>query len=215
MDLAKCRYVVVEGPIGAGKTSLARELAHALHADPLLEQPEDNPFLARFYEDRARFALPTQLTFLFQRVDQLRALAQLDLLRRPTVADFLFDKDPLFARLNLTDDEYALYEKIYLHLKPQVPAPDLVVYLQAPVTVLVERVHRRGMDYERSVEEEYLARVADTYTRFFYGYDGAPLLIVNSERLNFVDNPAHFTLLVERIVGMRGRREFFNLGQSA
>ncbi|HVJ73409.1 MAG TPA: deoxynucleoside kinase [Casimicrobiaceae bacterium] len=215
MDLAKCRYVVVEGPIGAGKTSLARELAHALHADPLLEQPEDNPFLARFYEDRARFALPTQLTFLFQRVDQLRALAQLDLFRRPTVADFLFDKDPLFARLNLTDDEYALYEKIYLHLKPQVPAPDLVVYLQAPVTVLVERVHRRGMDYERSVEEEYLARVADTYTRFFYGYEGAPLLIVNSERLNFVDNPAHFTLLVERIVGMRGRREFFNLGQSA
>lgn len=215
MDLAKCRYVVVEGPIGAGKTSLARELAHALHADPLLEQPEDNPFLARFYEDRARFALPTQLTFLFQRVDQLRALAQLDLFRRPTVADFLFDKDPLFARLNLTDDEYALYEKIYLHLKPQVPAPDLVVYLQAPVTVLVERVHRRGMDYERSVEEEYLARVADTYTRFFYGYDGAPLLIVNSERLNFVDNPAHFALLVERIVGMRGRREFFNLGQSA
>jgi len=215
MDLSKCRYIVVEGPIGAGKTSLARELAGVLHADPLFEQPEDNPFLARFYEDRARFALPTQLTFLFQRVDQLRSLAQLDLFRRPTVADFLFDKDPLFARLNLTDDEYALYEKIYSHLKPQVPVPDLVVYLQAPVPVLVERVQRRGTDYERTVEESYLARVADTYTRFFYQYDGAPLMIVNSERLNFVDNPGHFALLVERIASMRGRREFFNLGQSA
>jgi deoxyguanosine kinase len=212
MDLAKCRYVVVEGPIGAGKTSLARELAHVMHADPLLEQPEDNPFLARFYEDRARFALPTQLTFLFQRVDQLRALAQLDMFRRPTVADFLFDKDPLFARLNLTDDEYALYEKIYLHLKPQVPVPDLVVYLQAPVQVLVERVHRRGIDFERKISASYLTRLADAYSRFFYGYDGAPLLIVNSERLNFVDNPSHFALLCERIAGMRGRREFFNLG---
>ena len=212
MDLAKLRYVVVEGPIGAGKTSLARELAQAMHADPLLEQPEDNPFLARFYEDRARFALPTQLTFLFQRVDQLRSLAQLDLFRRPTVADFLFDKDPLFARLNLTDDEYALYEKIYRHLAPQVAAPDLVIYLQAPVQVLAERVQRRGVDYERTVEDAYLARVADTYTRFFYGYEAAPLLIVNSERLNFVDNPQHFALLLERIGAMRGRREFFNLG---
>jgi len=215
MDLSKCRYIVVEGPIGAGKTSLARELSGVLHADPLFEQPEDNPFLARFYEDRARFALPTQLTFLFQRVDQLRSLAQLDLFRRPTVADFLFDKDPLFARLNLTDDEYALYEKIYSHLKPQVPVPDLVIYLQAPVPVLVDRVQRRGSDYERTIEESYLARVADTYTRFFYRYDGAPLMIVNSERLNFVDDPGHFALLLERVASMRGRREFFNLGQSA
>ena len=214
MDLSKCRYIVVEGPIGAGKTSLARELAGVLHADPLFEQPEDNPFLARFYEDRARFALPAQLTFLFQRVDQLRSLAQLDLFRRPTVADFLFDKDPLFARLNLSDDEYALYEKIHAHLKPQVPLPDLVIYLQAPVPVLVERVQRRGTDYERPVEEAYLARVADAYTRFFYQYEGAPLLIVNSERLNFVDNPGHLALLLERIASMRGRREFFNLGQS-
>ena len=214
MDLSKCRYIVVEGPIGAGKTSLARELAGVLHADPLFEQPEDNPFLARFYEDRARFALPTQLTFLFQRVDQLRSLAQLDLFRRPTVADFLFDKDPLFARLNLSDDEYALYEKIHAHLKPQVPLPDLVIYLQAPVPVLVERVQRRGTDYERPVEEAYLARVADAYTRFFYQYEGAPLLIVNSERLNFVDNPGHLALLLERVASMRGRREFFNLGQS-
>jgi deoxyguanosine kinase len=215
MDLEKSRYVVVEGPIGAGKTSLARALAQHLHADALLELPEDNPFLARFYDDMARYALPAQLNFLFQRVDQLRALAQLDMFARPTVADFLFDKDPLFARLTLSDDEYALYEKIYSHLKPQVPVPDLVVYLQAPVATLVDRVHRRGIEFERQMPASYLARLADAYARFFYQYEEAPLLIVNSERLNFVDNPDHFRLLVSRIVGMRGSREFFNLGQSA
>jgi deoxyadenosine/deoxycytidine kinase len=211
MDLARLRYVVVEGPIGAGKTSLARELAHALRADPLLEQPEDNPFLARFYEDRARFALPTQLTFLFQRVDQLRALAQLDLFRRPTVADFLFDKDPLFARLNLSDDEFALYEKIYIHLKPQALAPDLVIYLQGKTETLVERVAKRGSAIEQGISETYLARLADAYSRYFYRYDEAPLLIVNSDQLNFVENPDHLKLLLEHIGAMRGRREFFNV----
>jgi deoxyadenosine/deoxycytidine kinase len=215
MDLEKCRYVVVEGPIGAGKTSLARALAQHLGADALLELPEDNPFLARFYEDMARYALPAQLNFLFQRVDQLRSLAQLDLFARPTVADFLFDKDSLFARLTLSDDEFVLYDKIHAHLKPQVAVPDLVLYLQAPVGTLVDRVHRRGVEFERRMPETYLARLADAYARFFYRYDDAPLLIVNSERLNFVDNPEHFSLLLSRIAGMRGSREFFNLGQSA
>jgi deoxyadenosine/deoxycytidine kinase len=214
MDLASCHYIVVEGPIGAGKTSLARELALHLRADELLEQPEDNPFLARFYDDMARFALPVQLNFLFQRVDQLRGLAQLDMFRRQTVSDFLLDKDPLFARLNLTDDEYALYDKVYGHLKPQTPTPDLVIYLQAPVATLIDRVHRRGVEFERTIAAEYLARLADAYTRFFYQYDAAPLMIVNSERLNFVDNPEHFALLLERVSAMRGQREFFNLGQS-
>ena len=214
MDLERCCYIVVEGPIGAGKTSLARELADHLSAELLLEQPEDNPFLARFYEDMPRFALPTQLTFLFQRADQLRELAQLDMFRRPTVSDFLLDKDPLFARLNLRDEEYALYEKVYKHLKPQTATPDLVIYLQAPVDTLVDRVRIRGVDFEQRITDEYLARLADAYARFFYRYDEAPLLIINSERLNFVDNPAHMKMLLARIAGMRSRREFFNLGDS-
>ena len=213
MDLAACRYLVIEGPIGAGKTSLARELATRLSADELLEQPDDNPFLARFYDDMPRFALPTQLTFLFQRVDQLRGLAQLDMFRRPTVGDFLLDKDPLFARINLSDEEYRLYDKVYAHLKPQTPTPDLVIYLQAPVDTLVERVHRRGVAFEQSIPAEYLARLADAYTRYFYQYAEAPLLIVNSERLNFVDQREHVDLLLERIGHMRGQREFFNLGR--
>ena len=213
MDLERCRYIVVEGPIGAGKTSLARQLAEHLDGEMLLEQPEDNPFLSRFYDDMARFALPTQLTFLFQRADQLRELAQIDMFRQPTVSDFLLDKDPLFARINLTDDEYALYEKVYKHLKPQTAVPDLVIYLQAPVDTLVARVRMRGIPFEQAVPDEYLARIADAYSRFFYQYDEAPLLIINSERLNFVDNPAHMKMLLARVAGMRSRREFFNLGQ--
>jgi len=214
MDLSHCRYIVVEGPIGAGKTSLARQLAEHIDGDMLLEQPEDNPFLPRFYDDMSRFALPTQLTFLFQRADQLRNLAQLDLFHRPTVSDFLLDKDPLFARLNLSDDEYALYEKVYRHLKPQTASPDLVIYLQAPVDTLLGRVRMRGVSFEQSIPDEYLARLADAYARFFYQYEEAPLLIINSERLNFVDNPAHFKMLLARIDSMRSRREFFNLGQA-
>jgi deoxyguanosine kinase len=214
MDIERCRYIVVEGPIGAGKTSLARQLAEHLDAEMLLEQPEDNPFLHRFYDDMPRFALPTQLTFLFQRADQLRRLAQLDLFREPTISDFLLDKDPLFARLNLSDDEYALYEKVYRHLKPQTADPDLVIYLQAPVETLLSRVRMRGIGFEQSIPDEYLARLADAYARFFYRYDEAPLLIINSERLNFVDNPSHMKMLLARIAGMRARREFFNLGQA-
>ena len=211
MDLEKCRYIVVEGPIGAGKTSLARMLAQHVGGEELFERPEENPFLERFYADMARFALPTQLTFLFQRADLLAGVGQFDMFRRVTVGDFLLDKDPLFARLNLSDAEYRLYEKVYSHLKPQTPTPDFVIYLQAPVDTLIDRVHRRGVEFERKISASYLARLAEAYSRYFYRYEAAPLLIVNSERLNFVDNPEHARLLLTRIRAMRGRREFFNL----
>jgi len=208
----KYHYVVVEGPIGVGKTSLARRLAKHFEATALLEKPEENPFLARFYENPARHALSTQLFFLFQRINEVRDLAQMDLFRASTVADYLFDKDVLFARLNLSDDEFALYQKIYHNLAPQVPAPDLVIYLQASPEALFERVHRRATPYERQIADSYLTRLAQAYSDFFYHYDTAPVFIVNSENLNFVESDEDFAFLLQRIEGMRGQREFFSRG---
>jgi len=203
---------VVEGPIGAGKTSLARRLGARLGGDLVLEEPAENPFLPRFYQDMPRYALPTQLFFLFQRARMLEPLAQPDMFGRVVVGDFLLDKDPLFARITLSGDELALYQKIYEALRPQAPVPDLVIYLQAQPATLVERVRRRSAGFERGISDEYLTALAETYARFFYHYAAAPLLIVNSENLNFVDRERDFELLVSRMLAMKSRREFFSLG---
>jgi deoxyadenosine/deoxycytidine kinase len=204
------RHIVVEGPIGAGKTSLARRLAARFGAQAVLEDPQANPFLERFYRDSARWALPTQLFFLFQRVNQLRDLGQRDLFQSAAVGDFLLEKDPLFARLTLSDDELALYRQIFDSLEPQAPTPDLVIYLQAQPDTLVERVRRRGVPVEASISEDYLRALADAYSRFFHHFDAAPLLIVNTERLNPIERDQDLDLLLQHVTAMRGRREFFN-----
>ncbi|MDD5298321.1 MAG: deoxynucleoside kinase [Rhodocyclaceae bacterium] len=207
--LEKARHIVVEGPIGAGKTSLAKRLAEHLQVPTLLEKPGENPFLARFYQNMSRFGLQTQLFFLFQRLEILREQPTHDLFADRLVSDFLFEKDNLFAALNLSNDEYALYRQVFAALAPQAPVPDLVIYLQAEPETLMERVRRRGLDAEKKIGEDYLAKVADSYARFFYQYDAAPVFTVNAESLNPVDDDEDFRLLVERLSNMRGYREFF------
>jgi deoxyadenosine/deoxycytidine kinase len=203
-------YVVVEGPIGVGKTTLAQKLSQAFGSDLMLERPEDNPFLERFYQSRKQFALPTQLYFLFQRARQLQELKQGDMFRPVRVADFLLEKDSLFARLTLDDDEWRLYEQVYAQFSLDLPVPDLVIYLQAPVDVLMERVRRRGNEYERAIERAYLESIVEGYTRFFYHYTSAPLLVVNAAEVNFVDSDQDFRMLLDHLRNIRSGRHFYN-----
>ena len=209
---SRFRQIGGEGPLGGGQAALARRLGGSLGAHLLLEQPEANPFLERFYREPARHALATQIFFLFQRIQQLAELRQLDLFRGHVVSDFLLDKDPLFARLNLADDELRLYEQLYAQLAPRAPAPDLVIYLQAPPETLIERIARRGIAAEAKITDEYLRRLAASYAEFFHRYDAAPLLVVNAEHLNPIGRDEDYALLVSHIERMRGRREYFSLG---
>lgn len=206
----KFPYIVVEGPIGSGKTTLAKMLADKFPVDYLSEEAEANPFLPRFYQDAQRYGLPTQLFFLFQRANQIKDLSQRDMFARPIVADFFLEKDPIFARLNLDDEEYALYHQIYQHLQLKAPKPDLVIYLQTPVESLVERVESRHVSYEQGIPREYLERLANAYSEYFHHYDTSPVLIVNNEKLNILKNESALELLLTRILQIKGQREFFN-----
>ncbi len=204
------KFIVVEGPIGVGKTSLARRLCDSLSAQGVFEQASENPFLERFYKNPRAGALPTQLYFLLQRAQQLAALNQADLFAPVRVADYLLDKDRLFARVTLDDAEYALYEQLYAKLDVHSPRPDLVVYLQAPVDVLLERIARRGVDYEQHIDRQYLERLNQAYARFFHEFEAAPLLIVNAASIDPVANQADYEELLAAIRRMSRGRLYFN-----
>lgn len=206
----KYPYIVVEGPIGCGKTTLAKMLADKFPVDYLSEKAEANPFLPRFYQDAQRYSLPTQLFFLFQRANQMKDLSQRDMFAKPIIADFFLEKDPIFARLNLDDEEYALYHQIYQHLQLKAPKPDLVIYLQTPIDALMERIEERSVTYEQDIPREYIERLANAYSEFFHNYNASPVLIVNNEKLNVLKNEDALDLLLNRIMQIKGQREFFN-----
>jgi deoxyadenosine/deoxycytidine kinase len=204
------RYIAIEGPIGVGKTTLARKLGFTFNYQMLLEQAEQNPFLERFYGNRREAALATQLFFLFQRAQQIQDMRQGDIFEPVRVADFLIEKDRMFARVNLDDDEFELYQKVYRQLTLEIPAPDLVVYLQAPAEVLMSRIKQRGLDAERRIERAYLEELNNAYSQFFLDYDAAPLLIVNAAEIDLAGNDRHYVNLVEYLLTIKRGRHYFN-----
>ena len=204
------RFIAVEGPIGAGKTTLARRLAASFGHELVLELADENPFLESVYRERARNALATQLFFLIQRVRQVDAIRQADLFAPTRIADYLIEKDRLFARLNLDANEFELYETVFERLVPSTPRPDLVIYLQAPVEVLIERIQRRGVAAEQLIERKYLEQLNEAYSQFFHFYDEAPLLIVNAAAIDFANDDNHYTELVEYLLNVRAGRQYFN-----
>jgi deoxyadenosine/deoxycytidine kinase len=204
------RFIVIEGPIGVGKTSLARRLAKSLSGQLVLEQADQNPFLERFYRNPRAAAFQTQLFFLFQRARQLEDVRQADLFGAVRIADYLLEKDRLFAQVTLDEAEYALYERVYERVVVDAPRPDLVVYLQAPVDVLVDRIGKRGIRYEQYIERGYLDKLSQAYARFFHAYDASPLLIVNAAAIDPVNNDGDYQLLYNEIVKARRGRHFFN-----
>jgi deoxyguanosine kinase len=203
-------YIAIEGPIGIGKTTLAKRLAESFNYETLLEDAEENPFLERFYQDRRSNALPTQLFFLFQRMRKLQDLRQGDIFQPVRVSDFLIEKDPLFARITLDENEYRLYQTVYDNIIEDLPKPDLVIYLQAPTDTLYERVQTRGNAIERPIDQGYLQQLNDAYTQFFYHYDDTPLLIVNTSEINLAQGNDDYQNLVKYILQLKTGRHYYN-----
>lgn len=207
-------YLAIEGPIGAGKTSLAKKLAEDLNARLILEAVDENPFLPEFYKDRRKNALKTQILFLINRYLQQKELSQQDLFNRTVVCDYLFSKDKIFAALNLSREELFIYEKIYSLLDTQLPKPDLVVYLQASVDVLRQHIKKRGVAYEKNLDSAYLEELAEAYKRFFFAYTETPLLTVNVTDIDFVKNKSDYdNLLREILATKRGSRHYVAIGR--
>ena len=203
-------YIAVEGPIGVGKTTLARRLAQTFSYEIVLERSDENPFLERFYRNRSQYALATQLFFLFQRAQQLEKLRQADLFEPVRVADFLLDKDRLFAEVTLDQDEFRLYNQVYDRIVLSAPIPDLVIYLQAPVDVLLRRIQQRGISYEQLIDTAYLETLNEAYSSFFHYFDASPLLIVNAATIDFAANDNHYSELLDAILDTRSGRHYFN-----
>ena len=210
MSSHNLKYIVVEGPIGVGKTSLAQRFADEFGSSLLLEHVEDNPFLERFYQNPREAALSTQLYFLLRRTKQLQEFKQTDIFSPVRVADFLIEKDRLFAQVTLNASEYELYEQVYSHLTIDAPKPDLVVYLQAPVEVLIQRIRKRGRGYERLIEAAYLEQLNDSYAKFFYDYEDAPCLIVNASDIDFINNEKDYEQLLQEVLNTEAGKRYFN-----